>query len=63
MNGDVVHNLRCNEILHIEFFLCHEDLWGSGGIASPFLTSAVDGGEWSASRPGRFTPGTHCIGD
>jgi len=20
------------------------------------LTSAVDGGEWSASRPGRFTP-------
>jgi hypothetical protein len=23
-----------------------------------FLTSALDGGEWSASRPGRFTPGT-----
>jgi hypothetical protein len=22
-----------------------------------FLTSAVVGGEWSASRPGRFTPG------
>jgi hypothetical protein len=22
-----------------------------------FLTSAVDGGEWSASRPARFTPG------
>jgi hypothetical protein len=22
-----------------------------------YLTSAVDGGEWSASRPGRFTPG------
>jgi hypothetical protein len=22
-----------------------------------FLTSALDGGEWSASRPGRFTPG------
>jgi hypothetical protein len=29
-------------------------VWGSGGIAPPFLTSAVDGGEWSASRPGRF---------
>jgi len=33
-----------------------------------FLTLALDGGEWSASRPGRFilrgkTPGTHCIGD
>jgi hypothetical protein len=31
------------------------------------LTSALDGGEWSASRPGRFTPresapGTHVIG-
>jgi hypothetical protein len=32
-----------------------------------FFTSAVVGGEWSASRPGRFTPGerapgTHRIG-
>jgi hypothetical protein len=32
-----------------------------------FLTSAVDGGEWSASRPGRFiprerAPGTQWIG-
>jgi hypothetical protein len=27
-----------------------------------FLTSALDGCEWSASRPGRFTPGTHRIG-
>jgi hypothetical protein len=31
------------------------------------MTSALDGGEWSASRPSRFTPregasGTHCIG-
>jgi hypothetical protein len=31
-----------------------------------FLTLALAGGEWSASRPGRFTPGervpgTHCI--
>jgi hypothetical protein len=28
-----------------------------------FLSSALDGGEWSSSRPGRFTPGTHCVGD
>jgi hypothetical protein len=28
-----------------------------------FLTSALAGDEWSASRPGRFTPGTHWIGD
>jgi hypothetical protein len=27
-----------------------------------FLTSALVGGEWSDSRPGRFTPGTHWIG-
>jgi hypothetical protein len=32
-----------------------------------FLSSALAGGEWSASRPGRFTPGerapgTHWIG-
>jgi hypothetical protein len=40
---------------------------GSGGIAPPFLSSALDWGEWSASCPGRFTPGkiapgTHWIG-
>jgi hypothetical protein len=40
---------------------------GNGGIAPPFLTSGVDGTEWSASRPYRFTPwerapGTHWIG-
>jgi hypothetical protein len=29
---------------------------GSGGISLPFLTSPLDGGEWSALRPGRFTP-------
>jgi hypothetical protein len=41
--------------------------WGSGGIAPRFLTSALDGGEWSASGTSRFTtgeiaPGTHWIG-
>jgi hypothetical protein len=41
---------------------------GGGGIASYSTTSALDGGEWSASRPGgAFTPGertpsTHCTG-
>jgi hypothetical protein len=30
-------------------------MWGSGGVAPPFFTSALDGGEWSASRPGRYT--------
>jgi hypothetical protein len=45
-------------------------LWrciGSRGIPPPFLTSALDGGEWSASCPSRSThretvPNTHWIG-
>jgi hypothetical protein len=41
--------------------------WGSGGIAPRILTLALNGGEWSASRFGRFTPrertlATHWIG-
>jgi hypothetical protein len=37
------------------------------GLAPPFLNSALDGGGWSASRPGLFTPeeitpDTHWIG-
>jgi hypothetical protein len=30
---------------------------GGGGIAPSFLTSALDGGDWSASRHCRFTNG------
>jgi hypothetical protein len=41
---------------------CHKDVRGSGGIAPAFSTLALDGGEWSASNPGCFTPGTHWIG-
>jgi hypothetical protein len=29
-------------------------IWGGAGIAPPFLTSTLDGGELSASRPGHF---------
>jgi hypothetical protein len=41
--------------------------WGSGVQLHAFLTSALDGGEWSASRPRRFSPrerapGAHWIG-
>jgi hypothetical protein len=44
-----------------------EALGGSGGIAPThsLTTSALDGGEWSASRPGRALPpgkGTHFTG-
>jgi hypothetical protein len=46
----------------------HEDVLGEWRYGSTHsLTSALDGSEWSASRPGRFTPkgripGTHWIG-
>jgi hypothetical protein len=33
-----------------------EDVWESGGVAPPFLTSALDGRERSASLTCRFTP-------
>jgi hypothetical protein len=41
--------------------------WGVEVKLHAFLTSALDGDEWSASRPGRFTPrervpSTHWIG-
>jgi hypothetical protein len=35
----------------------HEDVRRSGGLAPLFVTSALDGGEWSTLRLGRFTPG------
>jgi hypothetical protein len=33
----------------------HEGIWRSEGVTPPFLISAVDGGEWSVSCPGRFS--------
>jgi hypothetical protein len=36
---------------------------GSGCVAPAILTSALDGGEWSASRPSRFTPGETAAGN
>jgi hypothetical protein len=35
---------------------------GIGSIASLFLTSTLDGGEWSASRAGGFAPGKRAPG-
>jgi hypothetical protein len=58
----------------VKLFLClleaprHEGVLGEWRyISMHSLTPAPDGGEWSASRSGRFTPrkrtpGTHCIG-
>jgi hypothetical protein len=46
----------------------HDNELGSGGMAPPFLTSAVFGGEWLSLRPSRFNhrqsvSGTHWTGD
>jgi hypothetical protein len=40
---------------------CHTGVWRSGGKLHVFLISALDGGEWSALRPGRFTLGTQWV--
>jgi hypothetical protein len=37
-------------------------VWESGGIDPPFLTSALDGGEWPASHPGSLIPGGRTSG-
>jgi hypothetical protein len=34
---------------------CHEGIWEISSIAQPFLTLALNGGEWSASNPSCFT--------
>jgi hypothetical protein len=49
-NGKGKVILMLNQALH------HEGKWGSGGIAQPFLTPALDEGQWSASHLGCFTP-------
>jgi hypothetical protein len=50
----------------LNYALCHEDVWGSGGTATPLVTWVLDNGEWSATRPRRFTcretdPSTHWV--
>jgi hypothetical protein len=60
------HQLQCVGLLTATR---HGGAWGERRYSSySFTTSALDGGEWSASRPGRAftlgerTPGTHCTG-
>jgi hypothetical protein len=40
----------------------HDDVLRGGTIAPCILELGTPRSEWSASRPGRFTTGTHCIG-
>jgi hypothetical protein len=78
-----IHEFESRADLYVSVHLCRKNTWKinatlslclinyalcrSVGIAPPILTSALDGGEWSASRPDRFNPGvrvpgTHWIG-
>jgi hypothetical protein len=51
------HNRSVNDIPGLNYLsITPGRLWGSRGIALPFLTSALGGGEWLASRPDRLTP-------
>jgi hypothetical protein len=59
MQNVFTHELTSTTNLSLYLFNyepCHEGIWWSGDIAPPFSISALGGGEWSASRPGRFTP-------
>jgi hypothetical protein len=42
-------------LLFINQTICHENVCGSGGITPPFLTSALEVGEFSTSRQDCFT--------
>jgi hypothetical protein len=46
-----------SKVIPGHLIIYHEDIWGTGGIALPFLTLALDGGEWSATHLYHFTPG------
>jgi hypothetical protein len=53
--------------LHLTKHHAMKTYWEVEVYLHAVLTSALGGGEWSASRPGRFTPrervpGTQCIG-
>jgi len=39
----------------------YEGVLGNGGKLHGFLTSALDRGGWSASRPGRLPPGKELL--
>jgi hypothetical protein len=53
----LIHKGKVKLSLCFNWAPCHEGLLGEWRyISTHSLTSALDGGEWSASRPGRFTP-------
>jgi len=55
---------RVEVFTKVKLFLCTpwKHIMGVEVYLHLFLTSALDGGEWSASRAGRFTPGEMALG-
>ena len=51
----VRYSCPCAEL--IKHHYAWKNVLGSISVAPPFLTSALVGGEWSASRSCHFTPG------
>jgi hypothetical protein len=49
--------IKINLSLNFNYAPRHQDSLVGGGSSTHSLTSALDGGEWSASRPCHFTPG------
>jgi hypothetical protein len=61
MGGKKDAAVKIVPVLNIEVAR-HEDVWRSGCRMHVFSTSSVVGAEWSATRAGRFTPGSFWIG-
>jgi hypothetical protein len=48
---------NCTVVPEVNYARSHEDAWRMEAWLHAFLTSALDGGEWSSSRPEPFTAG------
>jgi hypothetical protein len=48
--GSTVLDLDASVSLEVNALTLPEDVWGRGGVAPQFLTSTLDGSEWSSSR-------------
>jgi hypothetical protein len=62
MGGRYITHKKAKVKLSLYFIIylgtIHEGIWGSGGTALPFLTSALDGSEWSVQDLCLLTPRT-----
>jgi hypothetical protein len=63
LNSELEQIKKPNPSRHMKLSaLGHENIGGIVDIAPRFLTSELDGGDWSVSRSGCFTPSTYWIG-